>query len=99
MSIRKLIINSNRFLNCARAFAIALIMLTLVFFTGCAQYEYGNNGVKWEVKPWSFVRDWMKSSECYDWDDKFIGIGETGNGDGELFEVFFTPAWGSRPMM
>lgn len=91
--------NCKRMANCARVPAIALNVLTLAFFAGCAQYVCGKNGDRWVVKPWSFVREWMKSSDYYDWDDRFIGFHETINGEWELFDVGFTPAWGSRPMV
>ncbi len=84
----------------AHATVIALIVFTLACIAGCAQYEYGKNGDKWEVKPWPFVREWMKSSDYYDWDDSFMGLHETKYGEvEESFCVCFTPAWGSLPMV
>ena len=84
--------NCKRIVRSARVSAIALNVLTLAFFAGCAQYESGKEVDGCVVKPWSFVREWMKSSECYDWDDKFMGICETKNAGSEMFEVCFTPA-------
>ena len=83
--------NCKRIVRSARVSAIALNVLTLAFFAGCAQYESGKEVDGCVVKPWSFVREWMKSSECYDWDDKFMGICETKNAGSEMFEVCFTP--------
>ena len=99
MLSRRWIMNCKRIVRSARVSAIALNVLTLAFFAGCAQYESGKEVDGCVVKPWSFVREWMKSSECYDWDDKFMGICETKNAGSEMFEVCFTPAWGSLPMV
>lgn len=91
--------NCKRIVRSARVSAIALTVLTLALFAGCAQYESGKEVDGYVVKPWSFVREWMKSSECYDWDDKFMGICETKNAGSEMFEVCFTPAWGRQHMV
>ena len=88
--------NCKRFVSHVRVPALALIVLSLACLLGCTQYVNGKYGARWAVKDWEYVRKWMRSSDTYDWNDNFICF----NKDGwESFEVCFTPAWGSLPMV